>query len=261
MTNRVYCAAAVIIVVLLGYGFSQAYQAKAQDSRQPFTMIWVSQESEPVAAAGQEARAIRRLIAVRSDGSNVTVSLPPEGDLKSLPEFGDRAVMLRPQRQQVHMLDRLKLKTTLPLDFSSRVPPPADPPCLPSDGGRSKFVGTDTILGWPVYVYESSETTRGGTKLTNTRWLAPALNCRDIQGRLEIRPESGAAKTSWNRTVSITPGEPDPALFVVPEDYREVSPGEMERERAKFLGRPVLPPAVEERLKSQDEAYFRARSK
>jgi hypothetical protein len=157
MTNRVYGAAALIVVVLLGYGFSRAFQSKAQVIRQPFTMISVSQGSQPVSETGQEARGIRRLVAVRSDGSNATVSLEPEGDLKSLPQFGDRAVMLRPQGQYVYLLDKLKLKTTT-LEVSNRVPPPADPPCLPADGGRSRFVSMDTILGWPVYVYESSST-------------------------------------------------------------------------------------------------------
>jgi hypothetical protein len=260
MRNRVYAGAALVVAIVFGYAFSRAFQTKAQGIRQPFTMIVLSQGSLPAPEAGQEVRGIRRLLAVRSDGSSVTVSLPPEGDLKSLPQFGDRAVYLRPQQQYVYLLDKLKLKTTSPLKSSSLVPP-TNPTCLPVDGGRSRLVGTDTVLGWPAYVYELNHTAENGSKEITTRWLAPALNCREIQGRLEIRSESRPDKTLWNRAVSLTVSEPDPTLFAVPDDYREVSPGEMERERAKSLGRAALPATLEEHLKSKDEAYSRARSK
>jgi len=223
-------------------------------------MIVVSQGSEPPPVAGQEARGIRRLFAVRSDGSTVTASLTPEGDLKSLPQFGDRTVYLHPQGQYVYVLDRLKLKSTTPLKASSRMLP-LNPTCLPAGDDKSKPLGTETVAGWLTYIYERSDTAANGSKETRTRWLVPALDCREVQSKLELTPVAGPARIMWNRPISITGGEPDAALFAVPEDYREVSPGELESERAKALGRTAVPPSLEERLKSRDDAYTKGRSK
>jgi hypothetical protein len=258
MKNRAFTAAALVAAVLLGYAFTRT--SKAQGLRQPFTMIVVSQGSEPPPVAGREALGIRRLFAVRSDGSTVTASLTPEGDLKSLPQFGDRTVYLHPQGQYVYVLDKLKLKSTTPLKASSRMLPP-NPTCSPADDGKSKPLGTDTVVGWLTYIYERSDTAANGSRETRTRWLVPALDCREVQSRLELTPAAGPARIMWNRPVSITAGEPDPALFAVPGEYRDVSPGELEGERAKALGRTALPPSLEERLKSRDEDYTRGRSK
>lgn len=260
MARRVYAGAILSVVTILSYLCSRAFQTQAQSIRQPFTMIMVSQGSQAARESGKELRGIRTLLAVRSDGSSATVSLEPDGDLKSLPQFGDRSLILRLQRQHVYLLDRLKLKTTTAIQVGNVIPPP-HPTCLPADQGMSKFVKEDTVLGWPAFVYESIHTGKDGTITKNTRWFAPVLNCRDMQGRLDITDAAGRVKTLWNRPASVSPGEPDAALFAVPDEYREVSPGEMERERARVAGRTALPSSLEERLKSKDEAYSRARPK
>jgi hypothetical protein len=59
-----------------------------------------------------------------------------------------------------------------------------------------------------------------------------------------------------NFAISIVEGEPDPSLFLVPSDYREVSPSERESEIAKALGRDSPPANVMERRKWQDQNYF-----
>lgn len=57
-----------------------------------------------------------------------------------------------------------------------------------------------------------------------TKWRAPTLNCLDLRQLAEFKkPDGSIGEVSDTIAVSITPGEPDPALFVLPSGMENVS--------------------------------------
>lgn len=262
MRHRVLATIAAAGVTLLAFTVSKALQSPPEGTRHAFTMIMVHQSPPPGGDPSAEPRSLEKLVAVRSDGSYVTASRPATGDLSVYPQFGDRSLALRPQQQLVYVLDKLRIKTTTPLGTTVQPLAPMDPTCAAGRAtgrGPYKFLRTEVFMGYQTYVYSYTIATPGGGEETTTRWFAPALNCRDIQARLDVKDESGTVKTMLNFATSIIEGEPDPALFAVPDGYQEVSPSEMEAQRAQSLGRESPPALLMERLRARDESYFAAR--
>jgi hypothetical protein len=253
----------LILAVILGvvtFKITKAFQvAPAYKTRTPYTVVEVHQSPPPAASAPIERQTeFPRMIAVKSDGSRVTISLTPGG---SRSKFGDRLVVLPLQAKEVYVLDDLKLKTTTPL------PPPAKPNDVsqvainPSCAGisyQSVFLKKDTFLSYDTYVYQRTGSTPQGGTQTITYWFAPQLDCVMLESYLEVKEPSGVSKTFRNYTTSVQIGEPDPSLFIVPDEYTEVSPSGMENARAKALGRSALPDRVVESLRRRDDAYIKA---
>ena len=92
-----------------------------------------------------------------------------------------------------------------------------------------------------------------------TDWRAPALDCTSLKAVLE-RTENQKTLVFNNTVTSVTLGEPDPALFSIPSEYREVAPSEMDAEMTKGLGVTIRPNAAAE-LKRRDDIYTGAKSK
>ena len=63
---------------------------------------------------------------------------------------------------------------------------------------------------------------------------------------------------SVKQVESVKIGEPDPKLFEIPDDYREMSPSAVELTRASALGIP-LPPSLAESVQKRDRAYQESR--
>jgi hypothetical protein len=237
-------------LVLLLLFVSKAFQPA---TLRAFTMTMVfdgppSRTNPPVQSE------LRRLMAYRSDGSNVTKSIP----LNGLPDFGDRSLTLRPQGQRVYILDALKLKSTTASAALKAEPPALDSVCSGGAKHGMTFVKTDVYAGYDTFVYTIKSTTPDGDQQTVTRWLAPALQCRDIQSTLVLTEPSGTVKNFHNYAVSIVEGEPDPALFAIPDGYTEVAPSEMESRRAAALGRPLQSGGMN-MLQHRDEVYQKSR--
>jgi len=62
----------------------------------------------------------------------------------------------------------------------------------------------------------------GSTVITS--WRAPGLNCEELYYRSEVKQRDGSRKLAVEMTTSVLlVGDPDPALFAIP-DFVEVEP-------------------------------------
>lgn len=102
----------------------------------------------------------------------------------------------------------------------------------PSDGNRA----LSTILGYSVVRVEESDNVE-----RVVRWVAPDLDCYPLEKTTWfLEPRRGG---DFQETIvdKIEPGEPPTSLFMVPSDYTERSPLQIESEYAtKFSGHPFF---------------------
>jgi len=249
----------VAMLLVLTFALTQAFQTTPV-TRHAFTLTMVY-GSPQVQGATTTPVGTRRIVAVRADGSSATITLPTdESGQARFADLGDRSLLLRPEKQHVYLLDKLKLKSTTPMPGVTAIAPAIDPTCA-SGRPHLTFLRRELYQGYDTYVYSRISKTSDGEQETVTRWLAPALHCRDIQATMELLSTSGSVKTFRNYASSVVAGEPDPALFVIPQDYREVLPSEMETERAKALGRSGPPAGLSNSLSRKDEIYRNAQGK
>jgi hypothetical protein len=60
------------------------------------------------------------------------------------------------------------------------------------------------------------------------QWVLPELNCVVLQEESITKGPNGELRgTRYLDFVSLTPGEPDPALFAIPSDYVEMTPSQV----------------------------------
>ena len=167
--------------------------------------------------------------AVRSDGSTALGSTDN-------PEH-ERLVKDFPRKLEIVIADHAKLKTTY--DYSSEFAAlPArprrvqSPTCQPRTSRVQKtFLGEDTIEGYRAYHYQASlKTYADGTTQDGHYWYAPALDCFEVQLKAYKRDGSGTLTGVFEKKITrVQVGEPPPALFDIPAEYREVKPSELER--------------------------------
>jgi hypothetical protein len=235
MRRRIFVTFLFLLVGLVAFKATQAFQ-----STKPRTAYTITRTHEGVPTP--------RITAVRADGSQAIAVATPED---SYTHFGDRRLVLRPQQLSVYILDKLKLKSTETLpptatDFSHL---PLDPTCANAAKGY-KFLAKDSYLGFDAYIYSLTAADQSGQSMVTTLWLAPQLDCTDLQAYLQR-----GSRTSHNYVTSIKMGEPDPSLFDLPSDYTEVKPSDLELERAKALGLSAVPATMIDGLNRRDEGY------
>jgi hypothetical protein len=102
--------------------------------------------------------------------------------------------------------------------------------CLANELGNERpgrLVGESNILGFRVFEIEDPAQGYEEGAIYQTDFRAPDLNCFSLRRvwRHE-KTHNGVLDVSNNetRTVSIVPGEPDPARFRLPADWRRVKP-------------------------------------
>jgi hypothetical protein len=78
---------------------------------------------------------------------------------------------------------------------------------MPPRSQEQQVLRQETIGGYTTLVVKTG---------SSLRWHAPELNCAVLQ----LAGSGGHI----NRFVSLTPGEPSPAIMTVPGHYKEVSP-------------------------------------
>lgn len=141
----------------------------------------------------------------------------------------------------------------------SRAPYNLGSTCENAAGEKASRIGSETILGFPAYLYDSRQTFVNGDTEELVRWLSPALGCRALRetGR-KYDPGRNLIGHFERRVIQIVLGEPEDALFHVPEEYREVSPSEQSLaiHRALYPQRD-LPPKWSAMLDRLDRRYQR----
>lgn len=126
-----------------------------------------------------------------------------------------------------------------------------------------KLVGEETILGYQTYKFESNG--NPGVTQRESTWLALALDCRSLRYVVERFGDSGQLVSGFEpRALSVTLGEPDPGLFEVPTQYRELTPSQASRElRERRLDIPFGSSKADEKLlpgmAAMDRKYLNSR--
>lgn len=206
-------------VILLGLG-SDGTRPGSFGQKVPFTAEFVTTSTN---CDRGTAITLDQFYAVRSDGAT---SLGLSGAFPRRRKVTDYAAKL-----EVTLSDAYRIKVTY--DYGAfplrarRVG--LGPRCSPPDN-RYTYVGEDSILGYRAYHYLAPPIVEDHGSEETHYWYAADLNCFIIKTLSYRRDRFGKTTSIFEKTTAtIKPGEPDPRLFAVPDDYREVKPSEFER--------------------------------
>jgi len=245
-----------IVALIVGF---LAHQSRSQINQGsvPFTARYT--ETSTNTLTGRAVQMPLLYMAVRSDGTTSSGSLDQR--------VGYSRIRSRQEKREVTVNDFLKLKTTLDYWYILLTAPrramPSD--CRPEGSGVSSF-GAEMIGNYAAYRYQRITVLRDGTKREFTQWLAPDLGCWEIQQTTHRYNSKGVLDGLFEKKVTeITPGEPNDALFAIPNDYVEVKTSERQkavllqnvtdREGSASASKHEIPLSVESQWKQADDHY------
>ena len=164
--------------------------------------------------------------AVRRDGSHVKVrALPsfvgPNGQIRpSLRKT--RVVIDVATGQRVSLDEDTASKTTYPLSTNRAKMPYIDRGLGGNCENIPATAETDTLLGYEVRKVVKDSPSTGERKVRFEAWLAPALNCDPLKTvNWGARNDGPFFMLEEIVVTSVTPGDPDAALFEIPANYVE----------------------------------------
>lgn len=161
-------------------------------------------------------------VAFRSDGSEVTVRhvQAPDGN-----PYDERVILDLTSAQRVSVDPMTQSRTTYPMGPKEL----AHYKNLRVNCASSPGAATSAILGYAVVKTARSAPAASGKVFSTENWLAPALGCFSLsQVTVWTNAATGAATDRKVRKVlTIVEGDPSAALFTIPSDYVERSPGEV----------------------------------
>ncbi len=244
-----------IACLILAYSAVRYSISQAQWRPMPFTAEFT--ESSTSLLTGKSFTR-SKYWAIRQDGAT---SYGTVGEYN-----GMRKIVNLPERKEVSLSDRLKLKSTQ--DFSylqkrlrmrNKLDSMCRPPASRPEGAYS-LIGEEVIGGFHAYHYQAPiEMRRDGTSFEDNYWLSPQLNCFELQHIAYWRDSSGATTDIFEKKTSrVTLGDPQSDLFDVPADYREVKPSELQRSvlLANVQDREGFEPASRHRIPLKVEQWL-----
>lgn len=161
-------------------------------------------------------------VAFRSDGSEVTVRhvQAPDGN-----PYDERVILDLTSAQRVSVDPMTQSRTTYPMGPKEL----AHYKNLRVNCASSPGAATSAILGYAVVKAARSGPAASGKVFSTENWRAPALGCFSLsQVTVWTNSATGAATDRKVRKVlTIIEGDPVAALFIIPSDYVECSPGEV----------------------------------
>lgn len=176
----------------------------------------------------------------RSDGSEVRVThlRSPEGELteyRRIVDMGKRAlIVLSPPRRS---------RTTFPYSQQAAEQARSDQQslCRHPDPGSAE---SSEMLGYEVFKHVIDlPLTAADARIE--RFVAPELGCIALETRHFQRDAAGRHQlVSSERVLNVRIGEPDAALFAVPDDYVELSPAQYAERVAGLSESPASGPAT-----------------
>lgn len=184
------------------------------------------------------AEITEHVVARRADGASAS------HNVKSV---SPRTVTLPAERVEVHLYGEVKLMSTyyLPQRTPRRE---LHPSCRPAVRLPPQFIGTEEVAGLKAFRWRSADG-------EYDEWFAPELGCREVK-RVAVGDRMPLMEVIW-----LDRADPDPALFVIPEDYRETPPSEVMREIFEQRNKRSLDPAnlhdqiILDGLKRIDQRY------
>ncbi len=245
MTKRLmFLLNAAVIAVLCYFGARQLRpQATKLRSHTAFT---VRMHSTARTASSTSVLTRDYLHAYRKDGSTVTaniVLLPDNSWSVLIRTVHDVAAL---QTATIDHENHAKSTERIAAFAYRFAQTPRPSSCVAVQNARQ--MGTGSIAGFDVIKFLTED-----TRVRAEHWQAVALDCFPLYNRYEFKDQSGAVKETTEETsISVTTGEPDPELFVVPADYDEVPPSELLRRRGQQV--------FGQKFTKRDEVYARSHS-
>lgn len=241
-----------------------AEEARPADSRAAYTITYT--ETSQTGTRPPIGKAL--YVAQRKDGSTATGSTDPQS-------FQIRSILLVPEKLMTLVSDQTKRKSTrLAVRQGSPIPPlNVSPRCEPQNLTSSlklEYLGEDTVTGLKTFKYRMFPPQPTQHFAEQTFWFAPDLDCYALRAVSERRDEVKKTGTRFvKEATSVTLGDPDATIFVMPGNYSEVAPSELlrgsiaERSRSASArgGSPAPPeaPGVKEYYDRLDKRYWEAR--
>lgn len=240
---------------------------RVQAASRTFTPFTVSLLETTTGASGAKAHA-RRIAALRSDGSMIEVdqSLDNQGNTTA-----DQRQMTLADRLIVQFSPSVQAKSTRRSKaddfalFYVGAKRAATQQCLATVSGERTlktmgevFIGNEPVSGWQTV---HTRIQQPNSPVIDS-WHAPGLGCALLKQVIGYATpnQTGALVTGRSEKVAewILAGEPDTALFTIPERYEEVRPSELAGRLAERRtgSRAFLSAAA---LKAADERYFAQR--
>ncbi len=243
--RQLWWALAAIGALGLSFALSRLF-ILARPTVRPFTLT-TETYSPHGAAPDQPIR--HEVVAVRSDGAQSTTStrttaLRARETLRAI-SFPDGSSATIYYAIAAKTTSRYKVREFAARRIARLAAPPPDcaiPGWL--------FVGYDTIAGRRVarLVAGWRLHTSGGFGWYVIEWHAPEVGCTSLASKTyDPRTDGSPQLSREQRFVSLKLGEPDPAVFDVPTDYREMKPSDAAHALASRYG---------ERLNADQEKFY-----
>jgi len=199
--------------------------------------------------------------AVRADGSRVKAVLGAMD--KSSSVFDSRRITLPAAGREMVVSDKIGAVSTeyFPARTQATTSAPQLPAsCQPKAATPMRYLGSEQILGYQTYKYEQTFPYEGGKTIDATFWYAPSFHCAAIKTTSIL--SNGATVIERNDVVpvSISVGEPDPSLFQVAANYRELPPSARQTEAAAQNGVTTVPDAARQTMQMLDSRYYASRA-
>jgi hypothetical protein len=148
-------------------------------------------------------------------------------------------------------------RTAIPT-LPSNAAPAMDDRCAAKAGKNSRLLGSDTVLGFQAFRYESRSGGENGRDYEERiTWYAPGLNCYTVRLDAVKKSPDGTVLGNFQRApLNVTLGVPADSFFSS-EAYEEVLPSVLER--GAFIGKldaDRANPAAKEGALKRVQVYF-----
>jgi len=244
--GKIGYASTAIMIGLCGFYFTA--RMLPQTNQSSFTLIIQEKSFNP--HTGEVVMVLGKYFARRADGS--TSSGP-----QAAPSDMIREVIAPRQGISVVLSDLSRTKSTFygkPRESNTS----HGTRCEAFLHGGNRLVGEGNLFGYKVVQFEDKASEKGPDYTVETTiWRAPDLHCQPLK-HIAIRTNhSGIVTGRFERSVvKVIQDEPDPVLFEISPDYREVKPSDLSR--AIFETKTpngVMPQQWARGLERQDRKY------
>ncbi len=200
---------------------------------------------------GSLAEATTAQRALRADGSSADIRTFRISDGSS---FEVRQIRDMQLRRNSIVQSRINAHTSIPISVKEAEASLAGPrkSCgLPGSSKRSEILGYEVLLS----SFRAQDTGSGVRSPDVERWLAPSLGCIPLR----VTWISNGRVVRSEEAQDIILGDPDPALFHIPDEYEEISPLEALRRIQQESGESIYNPSgfIEQ---FAEDSYWRRRA-
>jgi hypothetical protein len=252
---------------LLVYLSVRPSRSQSGGSPVPFTAEYTETSTNPNSGVSAQKHLFW---AVKSDGSR---SLGSTDDLDH-----QRLVKDLPHKREIVLSDHAKLKTTYDYSFAFATMPPrpariANPTCMQNTRVPYASLGEDVVAGYRTFHYQAPlKNDADGTTEDHHYWYAPDLDCFEVLLKAYKHDSTGTLTGVFEKRITrVRMGEPEPQLFEIPADYREVRPSELEqaaitgkvrtREGSDAADKLVVPEGIRRNWDALDRKYDSVKQK